>query len=335
MDNNKTKDKTSKLKKIDNGRELFYGVIAVASFIVMAVGATFAYFTATASSTNSAIGTGSTTLELEYISYENAWMRDDLIPADTTVAEYSVEHQDDTTATTNASTSEKSNNLLCVDDYGNSICSIYEFQVRNTANSPQTVTLNIVSEKNEFANLNAMAYELNVDPDKQTEYDNVVEDGNGMNDPNFKTSESDLTEGAIQPKDGYGNSIYNTTPIYINRTGVKKTLLQYVESKNESEGTSVKKPSIDRQLITVTDENPVEEAKDRTTRIADDITIEGNGSIKTFIIVLYIKNLNIDQTKTDADKTFNGQVVVSTGDGTSGVSGSISAVGSNDLQSGL
>ena len=39
-----------KIKKIDNGRELFYGVVAIASFIVMAVGATFAYFTATASS---------------------------------------------------------------------------------------------------------------------------------------------------------------------------------------------------------------------------------------------------------------------------------------------
>ena len=333
MDSNQNNGKV-KFKKIDNGRELFYGVIAVASFIVMAVGATFAYFTATANSSNSAIGTRSTTLELEYISYETAWLRDDLIPADTTIVEYSVEHQNDTTATLNDKTSTNTNNLLCVDDYGNSICSVYEFQVRNTANSPQTVSLNVVSELNEFANLNAMAYELSVDPDKKTDYENTSDNGNGANDPKFKTSAEDLTNGAIQPKDGDGNPIYGTTPIYINRTGVIKTLLQYVESRNESEQTVVKKSSIDRQLISVTDENPIEEAKDRTTKIADDITIDG-GETKTFVIVLYVKNKAEDQTKTDAAKSFKGQVVVSTGDGTTGVSGSIKAAGSKELQSGL
>ena len=334
MDRNQNNGKKVKFKKIDNGRELFYGVIAVASFIVMAVGATFAYFTATANSSNSAIGTRSTTLELEYISYETAWLRDDLIPADTTIVEYSVEHQNDTTATLNDKTSTNTNNLLCVDDYGNSICSVYEFQVRNTANSPQTVSLNVVSEVNEFANLNAMAYELSVDPDKKTDYENTSDNGNGANDPKFKTSAEDLTNGAIQPKDGDGNPIYGTTPIYINRTGVIKTLLQYVESRNESEQTVVKKSSIDRQLISVTDENPIEEAKDRTTKIADDITIDG-GETKTFVIVLYVKNKAEDQTKTDAAKSFKGQVVVSTGDGTTGVSGSIKAAGSKELQSGL
>lgn len=334
MDSNQNNGKKVKFKKIDNGRELFYGVIAVASFIVMAVGATFAYFTATANSSNSAIGTRSTTLELEYISYETAWLRDDLIPADTTIVEYSVEHQNDTTATLNDKTSTNTNNLLCVDDFGNSICSVYEFQVRNTANSPQTVSLNVVSEVNEFANLNAMAYELSVDPDKKTDYENTSDNGNGANDPKFKTSAEDLNDGAIQPKDGDGNPIYGTTPIYINRTGVIKTLLQYVESRNESEQTVVKKSSIDRQLISVTDENPIEEAKDRTTKIADDITIDG-GETKTFVIVLYVKNKAEDQTKTDAAKSFTGQVVVSTGDGTTGVSGSIKAAGSKELQSGL
>lgn len=334
MDSNQNNGKKVKFKKIDNGRELFYGVIAVASFIVMAVGATFAYFTATANSSNSAIGTRSTTLELEYISYETAWLRDDLIPADTTIVEYSVEYQNDTTATLNDKTSTNTNNLLCVDDYGNSICSVYEFQVKNTANSPQTVSLNVVSEVNEFANLNAMAYELSVDPDKQTDYENTSDNGNGANDPKFKTSAEDLTDGAIQPKDGYGNAIYGTTPIYINRTGVVKTLLQYIESRNELEQTVVKKSSIDRQLISVTDENPIEEAKDRTTKIADDITIDG-GETKTFVIVLYVKNKAEDQTKTDAAKSFTGQVVVSTGDGSTGVSGSINAAGSQELQSGL
>ena len=46
----------------DYGKGLFYGVIAVATFIIMAVGATFAYFTATTNSANTAVQTGSTVL---------------------------------------------------------------------------------------------------------------------------------------------------------------------------------------------------------------------------------------------------------------------------------
>ena len=123
MDNNQTNNQMNKENKQKNGRELFYGVIAIASFIVMAVGATFAYFTATASSANSSIGTGSTTLELQYISYGSAWSHYDLIPSDTTVTEYSVEYQNDTTAKQDAeSTTYLANNTLCVDDYGNIFC---------------------------------------------------------------------------------------------------------------------------------------------------------------------------------------------------------------------
>ena len=50
--------------------------------------------------------------------------------------------------------------------------------------------------------------------------------------------------------------------------------------------------------------------------------IEG-GATKTFALVLYIKNENKDQTESDAEKTFSGSVVVKSGDGTSGVSGTI------------
>ena len=55
------------LKNELKGRGLFYGVIAVATFIIMAVGATFAYFTATTNSANTSVQTGSTTLQLHYI----------------------------------------------------------------------------------------------------------------------------------------------------------------------------------------------------------------------------------------------------------------------------
>ena len=57
--------------------------------------------------------------------------------------------------------------------------------------------------------------------------------------------------------------------------------------------------------------------------------------MKTFMIVLYIKNLDMNQNDTDSMKSFSGSIIVSTGDGSSGVSGSIGAAaeGEDDLQS--
>lgn len=337
MNNNQFNNEEVKVKSNENkGRGLFYGVIAVATFIIMAVGATFAYFTATTNSMNSAVKTGSTTLQLKYISYGSGWGRTDLIPANTTVVEYSVENQDDSTTTTDPEEDGaypiNGNNTMCKDDYGNSICSIYVFQVENTAPSPQTVSLNIVSEKNGFSSLNAMSYEISI-PEDRTDYDDIstVDDlkANGVNDPIFRKNTDDETEGAIDVTDSNGKVLTDAeyTPVFINRKGTVKTLLQYVESKDGETGTTVKKPAIDRliiPLLTTEDEN--KSTSDRTTRVADNIEIQG-GETKTFAVVLYIKNENKDQTATDADKTFQGKVVVSTGDGSSGVSGVISAMG--------
>ncbi len=306
----------------NKGRGLFYGVIAIATFIIMAVGATFAYFTATTSSMDAAVRTGSTTLQLQYVSYGAAWMQDDLIPANDVIVEYSFENQNDTTV----SLVDTTNNTLCKDDYGNSICSVYVFQVVNTANSPQTVSLNVVSEENSFASLNAMAYEVAI-PEDRTDYDSI-ENSNGSGDPIFKKNGEDLTENAIEVVDAKNavldESQYNE--VYINRKGVIKTLLQWVESSDASEGTKVVKPAINRPLVPITEDNQLAEAKDRTVRIADNIEIPG-GETKTFALVLYILNdENKDQTSTDAEKTFAGKMVITSGDGDTGVSGQISAL---------
>lgn len=322
MDNNQN---INNIISENKGRGLFYGVIAVATFIIMAVGATFAYFTATTQSMNSAVQTGSTTLQLQYISYGKAWMKNDLIPADTAVVEYSFESQNDTTI----SDSTNRSNTLCVDDYGNSICSVYVFQVTNSANSPQSVSLNVVSETNGFASLNAMAYEISL-PAVTTDYDST-DNSNGSGDPVFRKTDEYAGEGAIDVVDGSGAILAGTAfkEIYINRKGVTKTLLKWVESTNQETQTSVVKPAIDRLLVPITETNMYENADKRTAKIADNITIEGKET-KTFALVLYIKNANEDQTATDAAKTFSGQVVVSSGDGSGGVSGRISAFEDND-----
>lgn len=312
----------------NKGRGLFYGVIAIATFIVMAVGATFAYFTATTESMNAAVQTGSTTLQLKYISYGSAWSKADLIPANTAVVEYSVENQHDATITSDPDEEgvypANGNNTLCKDDYGNSICSVYVFQVTNSANSPQSVSLNVVSEINKFASLNAMAYEIAI-PEDRTDYDST-ENGNQVNDPLLRKTAGDNREGVIDVVDGFGVLLDESqySPVYINRKGVVKKLLQYIESQEDD--VVVKRPAIDRPLVSlVLEGSEAQEAEKRTAKIADDIEIDG-GETKTFALILYIKNENYDQTESDAEKKFQGQVVVSSGDGRTGVSGSIGLV---------
>ena len=315
------------------GRGLFYGVIAVATFIIMAVGATFAYFTATTSSTNSAVQTGSTTLQLKFISYGSGWMHNDLIPADTTVVEYSFENQNDTTVTDETDLS----NTLCKDDFGNSICSVYVFQVYNGANSPQSVSISIISETNGFASLNAMAYELAIPTDSgQLEIYNSTDNNNGRGDPAFRevVANGDDPDDLIDVVDGNGILMIKGddikanqySPVFANRKGVVKTLLKY------NSDSSTKVPAMDRLLVNVNSDNEFSDASERTTVVASDITING-GTTKTFALVLYIKNANLDQTDTDAAKEFYGQVVVGSGDGSSGVSGTISALVESQLQS--
>ena len=348
MDNKNIQGGNGQVVNENKGRGLFYAVIAVATFIIMAVGATFAYFTATTNSANSSVKTGSTTLKLKYVSYESGWMNSDLIPANTEVTEYSFENQNDTTIKADSASGESSYKLLknglCKDDFGNSICSVYVFQVKNDANSPQTVALDVVSEVNQFASLNAMAYEISL-PEELGDYEST-ESNNGLTDPKFRKGDgTDPGEGTIDVVDGEKTlldlkkeddedktNVYS--PIFINRKGVVKTLMKYVESVNSGVGTSVKKPSIDRLLKptvdtegaeTNTGADEAETIKNRTVRVADDIEING-GETRTFALVLYIKNEEKDQTATDAAKEFTGRVIIGSGDGSNGVSGSIGLV---------
>ena len=346
MDNQQINDQQTRKNEM-KGRGLFYGIIAVATFIIMAVGATFAYFTATTSSSTSSVQAGSTTLQLKFISYGAGWMNKDLIPVDPVVAEYSFENQSDLTI----SNAEKSANGLCKDDWGNSICSVYVFQVYNAANSPQTVSINLISENNGFSSLKAMVYEL-IAPKSGEQL--TTYNATSVGDPTFRkgldTERAD-DDTLIDVVDGNGTLMNEGTNIdgneytavWANRGGLTKSMLYYcVPTGTCGEDDAVRRPSIERSIARVVPEEGIPELSDRTTLLAENITIAGAGGsnenvepIKTFAIVLYISDNHTDQTETDAAKEFYGQVVVGPGGGTDGVSGKIAATkqGNLNLQS--
>ncbi len=125
----------------NNGKGIFYGVIGVATLVVAIIGATFAYFSASASNNNVIQGNAATTglsLAVNKISTDAAG---GLIPMNDADVSKGLE----------GDTATKSK--MCVDKNGNTVCQVYQITVTNTGSSTAVVngTLNIVGAS--FANL--------------------------------------------------------------------------------------------------------------------------------------------------------------------------------------
>ena len=103
----------------NNGRGIFYGVIGVATLVVAIIGATFAYFTATASNNNVITGNMATiNFGLSVKKVTNAdELRKGMIPMSNNMVEAAV---------------SKQSNGACLDDNGNAVCQVYEITVTNT-----------------------------------------------------------------------------------------------------------------------------------------------------------------------------------------------------------
>lgn len=332
------------------GRGLFYGVIAVATFIIMAVGATFAYFTASTNSGSDSVRTRSASIDLQFISYESGWLRGDLVPAPDYVAEYSFENQSDITRSMKEDGTGYSNGL-CQDDNGYSVCSVYVFQVYNTASGSQNVSIQIQTLNNGFTNLKGMLYAIDVAPEQLSAYLSK-ENNNGVEDPKFrKFSSSDAAteagveepaddESFIQVRNGIGDALsvvvdsdntienaferptgaFSSTeyrPIFVNRNGVTKRMLTYSDSEDQTRLL----PSFGIPIKVDTSDN---EGK---VLAASNVEIRNN-SYQTFALVLYIQNQDYDQTLEDGEKTFEGAIIVTPGEGGDGIKGSIGSISS-------
>ena len=304
-----------------NNRKLYLLLIILVIFILTSVGATYAFFHSRTRSKDDDVTTRSASISLEYVSYGSAWSNNDLIPTTRKVAEYAVELQNDTTLGENELNGEgvpgktdKNNNTLCKDDNGNSVCSIYEFQIKNNQDLEQAIDIELETENNAFDNLNAMFYEVSIS--NNDIYSNVAlketPGNNGYGDPIFKVSSTDGTEGAIAVKDNKNNELYNETPIYINRNGVSKTLLQY-ETTPEDENENLAY-SMDIAIPRDNDET-------KKVTLANGLTI-ANNETKTFIVVMYILEKDNNQSPNDANKSFRGNIIINSNDGTR-ITGSI------------
>ena len=110
----------------NNGRGIFYGVIGVATLVVAIIGATFAYFTATAANNVMTGNMATVSLGLDVVKTTTADVtKGGMIPMSNSMVE--------------AAVSNASKEGICVDDNGNAVCQIYKITVTNSSSAGQYV----------------------------------------------------------------------------------------------------------------------------------------------------------------------------------------------------
>lgn len=125
----------------NNGKGIFYGVIGVATLIVAIIGATFAYFSATAENTGVITGNAARAgldLQVRKVSTDAAG---DLIPLN------------DADVAKGLAGDSATSNKKCVDKNGNTVCQIYEIKVTNSGSSSVVLKGNMTLSATTFQNL--------------------------------------------------------------------------------------------------------------------------------------------------------------------------------------
>jgi len=219
------------MEKRGNGSNIFLGVVGIATLVVAIIGATFAWFSATANSADDAVNVGSTTVELNFDDKTNTLLKSNLIPAKEVIASYG-----GLNSTYIAQTGEDGKSLQCVDDNGNSICSIYEFTVSNPTNAAQdlTFTLNVVN--NTFTNLKYKIYEGTAKPAQGATNGityNLADDGR-------TEATSGNTVEKIEdtfPSTGGSETLSAISGLLAGQTSKTYTMLIWIDEANEKQNT--------------------------------------------------------------------------------------------------
>lgn len=123
------------------GQGTFYMIIAMLTLIVAIVGATFAYFSLQASDENTVKGNAAKvglSLEVRKVSVDASG---DLIPLDETLLEKAIAGDSAT------------ENQMCVDKNGNTVCQVYELKVTNEGTAATAVNGNLTLTAETITNL--------------------------------------------------------------------------------------------------------------------------------------------------------------------------------------
>ena len=146
------------MKNDTRGRDIFFGVVAIATLIVAIVGATLAYFSVTASSNEGAVNTQAAIVSIEYNDGQQVTAQaDQLIPATLEVVQTVYENRIVGLEPTEGQDPSELGNV-CIDSNNRQVCSAYRFTIRSDVERTITATLN--NEENGFTYLSYAVYNV-------------------------------------------------------------------------------------------------------------------------------------------------------------------------------
>lgn len=144
------------IKNEGKGRDIFFGVVALATLIVAIIGATLAYFSITASSNEGAVNAQAAIVSIEYNDGQQVTAQaNQLIPSTLSVVQTVYEAR--VKGSTETDDPSQVGNL-CIDSNGRQVCSAYRFTIRSEIERTITATLN--NEENGFTYLSYAVYNV-------------------------------------------------------------------------------------------------------------------------------------------------------------------------------
>ena len=270
----------------NNGRGIFYGVIGVATLVVAIIGATFAYFSASITR-NGITNVKATTLSLE-IEGEKSNFKTDLIPVETDGSNGAIFGRYIGLAGADGNSERKA----CKDDVGNSICSVYQFTVKNpNPTTAQTVVGSMKVSQNTFKHLYYAVFKGD-DKTIPTEKYNLI---NGAASATVHSGAGPQGTGAGQEPSAVGTLVVPKTHI--------------VATADQSSA-------------------PAGTGRDGVYNWSNTLeTLAANGGNTTYTVVIWLEESGSDQTTEDAGMSFAAGVTFTSNTGAGGVTGVITSAG--------
>lgn len=287
----------------NNGRGIFYGVIGVATLVVAIIGATFAYFTATAGNNNVISGNMATIqfgLNVTKVTHVDE-SKGGMIPMSNDMIE--------------AAVSDASTKGTCVDDNGNAVCQVYKIVATNTGSASlfldgyvsltggSATTAGATDAGSSATNKTTMRWAQVTCTGSET--DNITGCTTAMKTP---TGATGAAGGAATPDgvSGIDENWATLVPIEEekSRTGHNngniKTVFGDVTGTGYIQGNSY--DIIDRNYIRISDHNPAE-TYDRTDDVTSALVFNqyldaatGTKPSATYYIVVWLSETGYNQT---------------------------------------
>lgn len=186
----------------EDKRGIFFGVVGVLTLIVAIIGASLAYFSITAKSSDNAVTVQAATVKITYKEGDLINVND-LIPSSRDIAfeTYTRYLAEETYTVTDPETSEESQVAYekCKDDNGRTVCGVYTFEVVNEGEDTVNITAKVVPTaltegETSFTNLSWALYDVSAVVDPKTEFGTQVATGTvGYSDFNLLTAPAPVT----------------------------------------------------------------------------------------------------------------------------------------------